>query len=122
MPTINQLIRKGRERKVKKTKTPMLKGSPQKQAVVVSLKILNPRKPNSAQRKCAKVRLADGRLTQAYIPGEGHSLQEHALVLISGRGVADLPGVNYIVVRGARDLAGVVNRKTSRSVYGTRKI
>lgn len=100
----------------------MLAGKPQRKAVCVALKIVKPRKPNSASRKVAKIRFSNGKSTVAYIPGEGHNLQEHALILIRGKGVSDLPGVRYVAVRGALDLAGVNNRKTSRSRYGTRKI
>ena len=120
MPTINQLLRYGRQAK-RKIKITALTNRPQRKAVCVSIKIMKPRKPNSASRKVARVRFTDGYTTYAYIPGEGHDLQEHGMVLIKGRGVHDLPGVKYTLVRGVYNLGGVINRKTSRSRYATRK-
>jgi small subunit ribosomal protein S12 len=121
MPTILQLIRKGRERKKKKSKSPALKGCPQRRGVCVQIRTMTPKKPNSALRKIARVRLTTGIEVTSYIPGEGHNLQEHSIVLIRGGRVKDLPGVRYHVVRGTLDTAGVANRKRSRSKYGTKK-
>lgn len=121
MPTINQLVRKGRERVEEKSKSPALKGSPQKRGVCTVVKTTTPKKPNSALRKVARVRLTNGTEVSAYIPGEGHNLQEHSVVLIRGGRVKDLPGVRYHIVRGTLDCAGVNNRKQSRSKYGTKK-
>ncbi len=121
MPTINQLIRKGRKRVLKKTSTPALMSSPQKRGVCVRVYTTTPKKPNSALRKVARVRLTNGMEVAAYIPGEGHNLQEHSIVLIEGGRVKDLPGVRYHVVRGTLDTAGVSDRKTSRSRYGAKK-
>ena len=135
MPTINQLVRKGRTKSVKKTKTPALrfiynalknkvmqgKGSPQKRGVCIQVKTTTPKKPNSALRKIARVRLTNQMEVTAYIPGEGHELQEHSVVLIQGGRVRDLPGVRYHVVRGALDATGVVNRRQGRSKYGTKR-
>ena len=136
MPTINQLVRKGRTVKKKKTKAPALqytlnafsqkrtrrrKGSPQKRGVCTQVKTMTPKKPNSALRKVARVRLSNGIEVTAYIPGEGHSLQEHSVVLIRGGRVKDLPGVRYHIVRGHLDTDGVRDRKKARSKYGTKR-
>lgn len=121
MPTINQLIRKGRKVVTKKTATPALTGNPQKRGVCTRVYTTTPKKPNSALRKVARVRLTNGREVNAYIPGEGHNLQEHSIVLIEGGRVKDLPGVRYHIVRGTLDTAGVSDRRTSRSRYGTKK-
>jgi small subunit ribosomal protein S12 len=121
MPTINQLVRKGREKIVEKSKSPALKGSPQKRGVCTVVKTTTPKKPNSALRKVARVRLTNGIEVSAYIPGEGHNLQEHSVVLIRGGRVKDLPGVRYHIVRGTLDSAGVANRKQSRSKYGAKR-
>ncbi|MCD6299974.1 MAG: 30S ribosomal protein S12 [Dehalococcoidales bacterium] len=135
MPTINQLVRKGRKRVTKKTKAPALgftynalknrvvqgKGSPQKRGVCIQVKTTTPKKPNSALRKIARVRLTNGIEVTAYIPGEGHELQEHSVVLIRGGRVKDLPGVRYHIIRGALDTSGVANRSQGRSKYGTKQ-
>ena len=135
MPTINQLVRKGRKRLTKKTKTPALRftynalknkmvqgaGSPQKRGVCLQVKTTTPKKPNSALRKIARVRLTNGMEVTAYIPGEGHELQEHSVVLIHGGRVRDLPGVRYHIIRGPLDATGVVNRRQGRSKYGTKR-
>ncbi|MCH7764025.1 MAG: 30S ribosomal protein S12 [Candidatus Marinimicrobia bacterium] len=121
MPTINQLIRKGRKVVTKKTATPALTGNPHKRGVCTRVYTTTPKKPNSALRKVARVRLTNGREVNAYIPGEGHNLQEHSIVLIEGGRVKDLPGVRYHIVRGTLDTAGVSDRRTSRSRYGTKK-
>ena len=136
MPTTNQLVKKGRQRKGKKSKTPALqtvfnvlrrrrrqlpKGSPFKRGVCVKVTTVTPKKPNSALRKIARVRLSNGHEVTAYIPGEGHNLQEHSVVMIRGGRVKDLPGVRYHIVRGVYDTQGVQGRKQSRSVYGTKK-
>ena len=135
MPTINQLVRKGRKRLTKKTKTPALhfvynalnnkmrqgKGSPQKRGVCLQVKTTTPKKPNSALRKIARVRLTNGMEVTAYIPGEGHELQEHSVVLIQGGRVKDLPGVRYHIIRGALDTTGVLNRRQGRSKYGSKR-
>jgi small subunit ribosomal protein S12 len=121
MPTINQLVRKGREKAHKKTKAPALKGSPQKRGVCLIVKTTPPKKPNSALRKVCRVRLTNGEEVTAYIPGIGHNLQEHSVVLIRGGRVKDLPGVRYHVIRGALDSAGTRDRKSSRSKYGAKK-
>ena len=121
MPTINQLVRKGRSCISKKTSTPALKGNPQKRGVCTRVYTTTPKKPNSALRKVARVRLTNGMEVTAYIPGEGHNLQEHSIVLIEGGRVKDLPGVRYHIVRGTLDTAGVSDRKTSRSRYGAKK-
>ncbi len=134
MPTINQLVRKGRKKIAKKTKAPALrltynalknrliqgKGSPQKRGVCTQVKTTTPKKPNSALRKIARVRLTNVMEVTAYIPGEGHELQEHSVVLIRGGRVKDLPGVRYHIVRGALDTSGVANRRQGRSKYGTK--
>ncbi|MBC8215965.1 MAG: 30S ribosomal protein S12 [Candidatus Marinimicrobia bacterium] len=121
MPTINQLVKKGRARVAKKTATPALKGNPQKRGVCTRVYTTTPKKPNSALRKVARVRLTNGMEVAAYIPGEGHNLQEHSIVLIEGGRVKDLSGVRYHIVRGALDTAGVSDRKTSRSRYGAKR-
>ena len=135
MPTINQLVRKGRQTASKKTKTPALrftynalqnkmvmgKGSPQKRGVCVQVKTTTPKKPNSALRKIARVRLTNHMEVTAYIPGEGHELQEHSVVLIRGGRVPDLPGVRYHIIRGTLDTTGVANRRRGRSKYGSKK-
>ncbi|MFC2020749.1 30S ribosomal protein S12 [Chloroflexota bacterium] len=135
MPTINQLVRKGRKKATKKTKTPALRftyntlknrmvegdGSPQKRGVCVQVKTTTPKKPNSALRKIARVRLSNMMEVTAYIPGEGHELQEHSVVLIQGGRVKDLPGVRYRIVRGTLDTTGVANRRQGRSKYGAKR-
>ena len=121
MPTINQLIRQGRKRVTKKSATPALKGNPQKRGVCTRVYTTTPKKPNSALRKVARVRFTNGMEVNAYIPGEGHNLQEHSIVLIEGGRVKDLPGVRYHIVRGTLDTAGVADRTTSRSRYGAKK-
>ena len=121
MPTINQLVRKGRKRILKKTSTPALMSNPQKRGVCTRVYTTTPKKPNSALRKVARVRLTNGNEVNAYIGGEGHNLQEYSVVLVRGGRVKDLPGVRYHVVRGVLDPAGVEGRKTSRSRYGTKK-
>ncbi len=121
MPTINQLIRLGRKKVKKKTKSPALKGCPQRRGVCVRVMTVTPKKPNSALRKVARVRLTTGIEVTAYIPGEGHNLQEHNTVLVRGGRVKDLPGVRYHIVRGTLDALGVENRKKGRSKYGTKK-
>ncbi len=136
MPTINQLIRKGRKPKARKTKAPALqynldtlkgkrrrasKGNPQKRGVCTVVRTMTPKKPNSALRKIARVRLSNRIEVTAYIPGEGHNLQEHSVVLVRGGRVKDLPGVRYHIVRGTLDTAGVKNRNQQRSKYGTKK-
>ncbi|SMO83469.1 SSU ribosomal protein S12P [Balnearium lithotrophicum] len=121
MPTINQLVRKGREKKVKRSKSPALQGNPQKRGVCVRVFTTTPKKPNSALRKVARVRLSNGIEVTAYIPGIGHNLQEHSVVLVRGGRVKDLPGVRYKIIRGALDAAGVEGRRQSRSKYGTKR-
>jgi small subunit ribosomal protein S12 len=121
VPTVQQLIRQGRKPKPKKTKTLGLAGSPQRRGVCTRVYTITPKKPNSALRKVARVRLTSQMEVTAYIPGEGHNLQEHSIVLIRGGRVKDLPGVRYKVIRGALDAAGVDGRKQSRSRYGTKK-
>jgi small subunit ribosomal protein S12 len=135
VPTVNQLVRKGRSRVSKKTKAPALllsynalrnrmvvgRGSPQKRGVCVQVKTTTPKKPNSALRKIARVRLTNGIEVTAYIPGEGHELQEHSVVLIRGGRVKDLPGVRYHIIRGALDASGVANRRQGRSKYGAKR-
>lgn len=121
MPTINQLVRKGRERVKKKTSTPALKGAPQKRGVCTRVYTTTPKKPNSALRKVARVRLTSGIEVTAYIPGIGHNLQEHSVVLVRGGRVKDLPGVRYHIVRGTLDTLGVEDRKQGRSKYGSKK-
>ncbi len=121
MPTINQLVRKGRADKRKKTKTPALQGCPQRRGVCTQVKTTTPKKPNSALRKIARVRLTNGIEVTSYIPGIGHNLQEHSIVLVRGGRVKDLPGVRYKIIRGTLDAAGVSDRKQARSRYGTKK-
>ena len=121
MPTINQLVRQGRKEIQKKDKAPALKGSPQKRGVCTRVYTTTPKKPNSALRKVARVRLTNGFEVTSYIPGEGHNLQEHSIVLIRGGRVKDLPGVRYHIIRGTLDAAGVTDRKQSRSKYGAKR-
>lgn len=121
MPTINQLIRKGRKRIIEKTKTPAMGACPQKRGVCTRVYTSTPKKPNSALRKVARVRLTNKIEVTAYIPGEGHNLQEHSIVLIRGGRVKDLPGVRYHIIRGTMDTAGVADRTQRRSKYGTKK-
>jgi small subunit ribosomal protein S12 len=135
LPTFNQLIRKGRQKVAKKTKSLALhvtfnsmknktrlgKGSPQKRGVCINVKTVTPKKPNSALRKIARVRLSNGMEVTAYIPGEGHNLQEHSVVLIRGGRVKDLPGVRYHIIRGVLDAGGVIDRRQGRSKYGTKQ-
>lgn len=121
MPTISQLVKRGREKVEKKTKSPALQSCPQRRGVCVRVYTTTPKKPNSALRKVAKVRLTNGVEVIAYIPGEGHNLQEHSIVLVRGGRVKDLPGVRYHIVRGTLDCAGVNNRRKSRSKYGTKR-
>ena len=120
MPTIQQLVRKGRADKATKQKTPALKGSPQRRGVCTRVYTTTPKKPNSALRKVARVRISGGIEVTAYIPGEGHNLQEHSVVLVRGGRVKDLPGVRYKVIRGTLDAAGVSDRKKARSQYGVK--
>ena len=121
MPTISQLVRKGRATKATKTKTPALRGAPQRRGVCTRVYTHTPKKPNSALRKVARVRLTSGAEITAYIPGEGHNLQEHSIVLVRGGRVKDLPGVRYKIIRGTLDTQGVRNRKQGRSKYGAKK-
>jgi len=121
MPTINQLVRKGRTHKGKKEKAPALKGCPQRRGVCTRVWTLNPKKPNSALRKVARVRLTNGVEVNAYIPGEGHNLQEHSIVLVRGGRVKDLSSVRYHVIRGVLESSGVDGRNRSRSKYGTKR-
>ena len=121
VPTIQQLVRKGRAEKTSKTSTPALKGSPQRRGVCTRVYTTTPKKPNSALRKVARVRLTSGMEVTAYIPGEGHNLQEHSIVLVRGGRVKDLPGVRYKIVRGSLDTQGVKSRKQSRSRYGAKR-
>jgi small subunit ribosomal protein S12 len=121
LPTINQLVRKGRKKAVEKTKTPALKGNPQKRGVCTRVYTTTPKKPNSALRKVARVRLVNQMEITAYIPGIGHNLQEHSIVLVRGGRVKDLPGVRYKVIRAALDCAGVSKRNQARSRYGVKK-
>ena len=121
MPTISQLVRKGREAVRYKTKSPALQACPQRRGVCTQVKTTTPKKPNSALRKIARVRLSNGKEVTVYIPGEGHSLQEHSIVLVRGGRIRDLPGVRYKVVRGTRDTLGVEGRKQARSRYGAKK-
>ncbi len=120
MPTISQLIRHGRISKNKKTKSPALKACPQRRGVCLQVRTMTPKKPNSALRKIARVRLTTGIEVTSYIPGEGHNLQEHSIVLVRGGRVKDLPGVRYHIVRGTLDASGVSNRRKSRSKYGAK--
>ena len=121
MPTINQLVRKGRKKVPRKTTAPALRSCPQKRGVCVRVYTSTPKKPNSALRKVARVRLTNGMEVTSYIPGEGHNLQEHSVVLIRGGRVKDLPGVRYHIIRGTLDTTGVANRKQSRSKYGAKR-
>ena len=121
MPTISQLVRKGRQDKIGKTKTPALKGSPQRRGVCTRVYTTTPKKPNSALRKVARVRLTTGIEVTAYIPGVGHNLQEHSIVLVRGGRVKDLPGVRYHIVRGVLDSTGVEGRRRGRSKYGAKR-
>ena len=121
MPTIQQLVRKGRDARSSASKTPALKGSPQRRGVCTRVYTQTPKKPNSALRKIARVKLSTGVEVTAYIPGEGHNLQEHSMVLVRGGGVKDLPGVRYKIVRGSLDTQGVKDRKQARSRYGVKK-
>jgi len=121
VPTVNQLVRKGRKRELKRKATPALRGNPQKRGVCTRVYTTTPKKPNSALRKVARVRLTNSIEVTAYIPGEGHNLQEHSIVLIEGGRVKDLPGVRYHIIRGVLDTAGVEDRMTSRSRYGAKK-
>ena len=121
MPTISQLIRKGRQKQVAKSKAPALMGSPQKRGVCTRVYTTTPKKPNSALRKIARVRLSNKMEVTCYIPGEGHNLQEHSIVLIRGGRVKDVPGVRYHIIRGTLDTSGVEGRKQSRSLYGVKK-
>jgi small subunit ribosomal protein S12 len=121
MPTINQLVRKGRKKVGHKTKAPALQGCPQKRGVCTRVYTTTPKKPNSALRKCARVRLVSGIEVSAYIPGIGHNLQEHSVVVIRGGRVKDLPGVRYHIIRGTKDTLGVDDRRKGRSKYGTKK-
>ena len=120
MPTINQLVRMGREAVRKKSKTPAMQGCPQKRGVCIRVYTTTPKKPNSALRKVARVRLTNGQEVTSYIPGVGHNLQEHSIVMIRGGRVKDLPGIRYHIIRGSLDTAGVANRKQSRSKYGAK--
>ncbi len=121
MPTINQLVRQGRKKQKVKTSAPALQACPQKRGVCVRVYTSTPKKPNSALRKIARVRLTNGMEVTSYIPGEGHNLQEHSLVLIRGGRVKDLPGVRYHIIRGTLDASGVASRKRGRSKYGTKR-
>ncbi|MFH1394980.1 MAG: 30S ribosomal protein S12 [Candidatus Omnitrophota bacterium] len=121
MPTINQLIRKGRKAQKEKSKAPALQGCPQRRGVCLQVKTRTPKKPNSALRKIARVRLTNGIEVTAYIPGEGHNLQEHSLVTVRGGRVKDLPGVRYHMIRGTLDASGVESRRRGRSKYGAKK-
>ena len=121
MPTINQLVRKGREELTFKSKSPALKNSPQRRGVCTRVYTTTPKKPNSALRKVARVKLTSGMEVTAYIPGEGHNLQEHSIVMIRGGRIKDLPGVRYHIIRGTLDTQGVQNRKQARSKYGAKK-
>ncbi len=121
MPTVNQLVRQGRAKQLKKTSAPALQNCPQRRGVCVRVYTTTPKKPNSALRKVARVRLTNGIEVTAYIPGEGHNLQEHSIVLIRGGRVKDLPGVRYHIIRGTLDASGVADRNQSRSKYGTKR-
>ena len=121
MPTINQLVRKGRQKQSKESKSPLLDSCPEKRGVCLSVTTTTPKKPNSALRKVAKVRLSNGSESTVYIPGEGHNLQEHSVVLVRGGRVKDLVGVRYHIVRGVLDTAGTAKRQQGRSKYGTKK-
>jgi small subunit ribosomal protein S12 len=121
MPTINQIVKQGRSRVTYKSKSPILEGNPQKRGVCLSVKTMTPKKPNSALRKIARVRLVNGNEGTIYIPGIGHNLQEHSVVLVRGGRVRDLPGTRYHIIRGALDASGVENRKQGRSLYGAKR-
>ena len=121
MPTVNQLVRKGRKAAKAKTKTPALAGAPQKRGVCTRVSTMTPKKPNSALRKIARVRLTNGIEVGTYIPGEGHNLQEHSVVLVRGGRVKDMPGIRYKVIRAALDAAGVTERRQGRSKYGAKR-
>ncbi len=121
MPTINQLIRKGRRKPIEKSKSPVLEECPQRRGVCTLVRTMTPKKPNSALRKVARVRLSNGKEVAVYIPGVDHNLQEHSIVLVRGGRVRDLPGVRYHIVRGTLDSGGVENRRQSRSKYGAKK-
>ena len=121
MPTVNQLIKQGRVRILKRTKSPVLEGCSFKRGVCLQVKTMTPKKPNSALRKIARVRLSNGKEITAYIPGEGHNLQEHSIVMVRGGRVRDLPGVRYHIVRGVLDTQGVGDRKQARSKYGAKR-
>ena len=121
MPTINQLVRKGRQKVKNRSKSPVLDSCPQKRGVCLQVKTQTPKKPNSALRKVARVRLSNGKEITAYIPGEGHNLQEHSIVLVRGGRVRDLPGVRYHIIRGTLDALGVEGRKQQRSKYGAKR-
>jgi small subunit ribosomal protein S12 len=121
MPTINQLVRKGRQKVHRRSKSPVLDRCPQKRGVCLQVKTQTPKKPNSALRKVARVRLSNGKEITCYIPGEGHNLQEHSVVLVRGGRVRDLPGVRYHILRGSLDASGVDGRHKSRSKYGTKR-
>ncbi len=121
MPTINQLVRQGRKKMITRTNTPALKGAPQKRGVCVRVYTTTPKKPNSALRKVARVRLTNGMEVTSYIPGVGHNLQEHSVVLIRGGRVKDLPGVRYHIIRGTLDTLGVSDRRQGRSKYGAKR-
>ena len=121
MPTTNQLVRLGRKKKVVRSKAPALLGCPAKRGVCLQVKTMTPKKPNSALRKIARVRLSNGKEVTAYIPGEGHNLQEHSIVLVRGGRVRDLPGVRYHVIRGTLDASGVEDRRRGRSKYGAKR-
>jgi small subunit ribosomal protein S12 len=121
MPTINQIVKQGRQRVKYKSKSPILEGNPQKRGVCLSVKTMTPKKPNSALRKIARVRLVNGNEGTIYIPGIGHNLQEHSVVLVRGGRVRDLPGTRYHIIRGALDASGVDGRKQGRSLYGAKR-
>jgi small subunit ribosomal protein S12 len=120
MPTMNQLVRKGRRKLSRKSKSPVLDSCPQKRGVCLTVRTMTPKKPNSALRKIARVRLSNGKEVTVYIPGEGHNLQEHSIALVRGGRVRDLPGVRYHIIRGTLDSAGVTGRKQGRSKYGAK--
>lgn len=122
VPTINQLLKSGRKKSTKKSKSRALNSCPQRRGVCLQVKTMTPKKPNSALRKIARVKLTNGQEITAYIPGEGHNLQEHSIVLVRGGRVKDLPGVRYHVVRGSLDMLGVEGRKRGRSKYGTKRV
>jgi len=121
MPTINQLVRRGRRKIINRSKSPALTGCPQRRGVCISVSVMTPKKPNSALRKVARVRMTNGEEVTAYIPGEGHNLQEHSIVLVRGGRIKDLGGVRYHIVRGTLDSVGVANRKRGRSKYGAKR-